>query len=137
MASRRYYIALAPVEHINGKMAPVRVKCKNVQTEEQSEQDGFYYGYKKQATQGLSRYAIRTRGRVLSIHPYTSWERFYHQNFADSVTTIKNVKTRRPNSWRMMLAEFNTQKKYLYPWNFALAETIKNYSEWPSRWSPV
>lgn len=134
MPSRRYYITFAPVEHINGKMAPVRVRCRNVQTEEEAEQPGFYYGYQKRTKPNTSRYAVRTRGRVLSANPYTAKEEYNQFIFSDSIYEVNYYKQAEPEAWERMLAEFRTQKKYQYPWNFAIAETIKNNGSFPQRW---
>ena len=135
MASRRWYIATAPVEHINGKMAPVREKCRNVQTESEAEQRGYTYGYMHKSRMGVSRFAVRTRGRVLQKNPYRTPERMNRQAFADSCESAGWI-VHTPSVWNIVLAEFNAQSKYVTPYGYCVAQIRLNGGDVPERWLP-
>ena len=130
MSSRRYYIATAPVSHINGKLAPVRVKCPNT-TSEETEVDGFWYGYKRH---DVSRYGIRTRCRNLNSKPYTAAEDENRTLFRMSLNAVYANRGILHN-WELMLADFATQTAYKTPIGFAVAMTRENGGEWRGDWT--
>lgn len=133
MPSRRYFVALAPVAHINGKMAPVAVKCSNTEDPEHTKVKGFWYGYKRQASPDTSRYGIRTLCRDLTEHPYTPSEdenRTLFTTSLRSVYTHKNV----PADWALMLHDFERQNRYSTPIGYAVAACRSNMGEWLSEW---
>lgn len=129
MSSRRYYIATAPVSHINGKLAPVRVKCKNTY-EEEKDVEGFWYGYKRH---NINRYGIRQRCRDLNEHPYTAQEDENRTLFRLSLLAVYSNK-RIDKNWSLMLQDFEMQKDYKTPLGFAIAMTRENGGEWRSDW---
>lgn len=134
MPSRRYYIAVAPVEHINGKMAPVRIKCPNISDpSEVVEVSGFWYGYRRQARPDVSRYAIRTICRNLQYKPYTTAETTNRDAFT---AALEAVNTHRvvEGDWLLMLQDFAHQTRYPTPNGYAVAICREYGGVWPSRW---
>lgn len=133
MPSRRYYIAIAPVAHINGKMAPGRKKCPNTDDPEQIETSGFWYGYKRQARPDVSRYGIRTRGRDLNTHPYTIAEDENRTLFTSSLFAVYDHQGIE-GDWKLMMTDFRAQSHYRTPIGYAVAVCRQNAGEWPGRW---
>lgn len=132
MPSARYYIALAPVEHINGKMAPVKVKCPDTEDPEKVKVSGFWYGYRKKGS-NVSRYAIRETCRDLTKNPYTTQELENRDLFRVSLLCVyynKNI----PAHWEKMLLEYESQHDYLTPLGYAIAKVRENNGEWLERW---
>ena len=136
MPSRRYYIAKAPIEHINGKMAPVRQKCKNVQNESEAVQEGYMYGYTRFPRPDISRYAYRDRGRVLSAHPYTSREYDLQYYFSRGVYYYKRYRDTQPNNrWTALQNAFAAQCQYSTAYTLCIAKVIQNRGSWPAEWT--
>lgn len=134
MQFRRYYIALIPVSHINGKMAPVATRCPNTDDPEQIETSGFWYGYKRQSSPDVSRYGIRTKGRDLNTHPYTAAEEENRTLFTASLLAV-NAHKSIPADWELMLQEFQRQYDYRTPIGYAVAKCRANSGEWLERWT--
>lgn len=130
MPSRRYYIAIAPVEHINGKMAPVAVKCPN--TEGPETFTGFWYGYRRRNIP-TSRYGIRTKSRDLLTKPYTPAEDENRTLFTASLHATFTHKTIAAD-WTLMMADFRAQDRYTTPIGYAVAACRSNGGEWPPDW---
>ena len=135
MPSRRYFIALAPVAHINGKMAPVAVKCSNTEDPEHIVAKGFWYGYKRQASPDVSRYGIRTMRRDLEQHPYTPAEDENRTLFTASLHAVYTHKLL-PADWSLMMDDFRRQDRYTTPIGFAVAACRYNGGEWLEDWTP-
>ena len=132
MPSRRYYIALAPFDHINGKMAPARVKCPNTEDPEHTTVPGFWYGYKRPGID-INRFAIRTQCRDLSTNPYTAAEDENRTLFTSSLFAVYDHKTV-PGDWALMLQDFDRQTRYTTPIGFAVAACRSNGGEWLNEW---
>lgn len=134
MPSRRYYIAVMPVAHINGKMAPVADKVHNTSDPSEIEQTGFWYGYRLAKRPEWSRYGIRKIARDLNTKPYTPSETTNRQLFTSSLQAV-NTHKQIAQDWALMLEEFDTQRLYISPIGFAVAECRKNAGAWPARWT--
>lgn len=134
MPSRRYYIALAPVDHINGKMAPVRVKCPNTTDSEAVEVSGFWYGYRHHNRPDISRYGIRTMCRDLNTKPYTTAEDENRSLFTASLQAV-NTHHSIAADWSLMLADFDKQRRYISPIGYAVAACRSNGGQWLPEWT--
>lgn len=132
MPSRRYYIALAPVDHINGKMAPARVKCPNTEDPEHTTVSGFWYGYRRPKID-INRYAIRTRCRDLTQKPYTPAEDENRILFTSSLHAVYAHQAI-PADWALMLIDFRAQDTYTTPIGFAVACCRSNGGAWLPGW---
>lgn len=135
MPSRRYYIAIAPIEHLNGKLAPVRVKCKNTTDSEHRESEGFFYGYRRAARPSVTRYAVRTLSRDLNTNPYTPQEEENRTLFTAALNATYAHQAIEED-WQAMLADFEAQSIYVTPLGFAVAMCRQNGGEWPPKWQP-
>lgn len=133
MPSRRYYIAIAPVSHVNGKMAPVRVKCPNSDDPEHLEVPGFWYGYRLSSRPDISRYGIRTMCRDLTTKPYTPAEDENRTLFTSSLFAVYDHKEVAAD-WALMLADFARQDRYVSPIGYAVAACRSNGGEWLENW---
>ena len=132
MSSRRYYISLAPFDHINGKMAPQRVKCPNTEDPEHTTVSGFWYGYRRPGID-INRFAIRTQCRDLTTNPYTAAEDENRTLFTSSLFAVYDHKTV-PGDWALMLKDFDRQTRYTTPIGFAVAACRSNGGEWLPEW---
>ena len=133
MPSRRYYIAIAPIDHINGKMAPARVKCPNTEDPDHTTVQGFWYGYKRPNID-VSRFAIRTECRDLTEHPYTPAEDENRSLFTASLMTVRDHHQIAAD-WSLMLEDFHRQKRYTTPIGYAVAACRANGGEWLEEWT--
>lgn len=133
MSSRRYYIAIAPIDHINGKMAPQRVKCPNTEDPEHTIVSGFWYGYRRAGRQE-SRFAIRTQCRDLNTKPYTAAEDENRILFTLSLHAVFEHREI-ADDWSLMLHDFHNQTRYTTPIGFAVATCRGNLGAWPPFWS--
>lgn len=133
MASKRYYIALLPFEHINGKMEQVSVIAHDTETPE-VETGVFYYGYKHRSAPTISRFGLRKKGRDLIAHPYTTNELSSRQLFTQSLSAV-NTHHEIAGDWELMMADFNAQKKYRTPIGYAVAQVRKNGGVWLEDWT--
>ena len=134
MPSRRYFIALSPVSHVNGKMANEREKCPNTDDPEHTIVQGFWYGYKRAARPEISRFAVRNKCRDLTTRPYTPAEDENRTLFTSSLFAVydhKNIAA----DWSLMLEDFKRQKRYKTPIGYAVAACRANGGEWLQEWS--
>lgn len=134
MSAKRYYIAMIPVSHINGKMAPVAEKCPNTEDPESQDNRGFWYGYRHRATPTISRYGIRKVSRNLIAHPYTTQEQENRDLFTASLNAVN---TNLQDTMRRTLCErdFLLQHDYATLRGYAIATTRANNGEWPQEWT--
>lgn len=124
---------MAPVEHINGKMAPADYHVSNSLDPDSEPAASFWYGYRKQTSPGVSRYAIRSKRRNLTSNPYTDDESDNRDLFRQSCNVVySNMQ----NGMRRLLctADFNRQSDYVSLYGFAIAKTRENGGVWPRRW---
>lgn len=133
MPSRRYYISIAPVAHINGKMAPQYIKCPNTEDPEQAHTRGFWYGYKRRAAPNISRFGIRTKCRDLTQKPYTAEEDENRILFTASLRAVYDHKAVE-GDWSLMLADFRKQSRYGTAIGYAVAAVRANGGEWLPEW---
>lgn len=135
MTARRYYLAIIPVSHINGKMAPVAEKCPNTEDPEHQENRGFWYGYRHKNTPNISRYGIRTLSRDLTTKPYTTAETENRDLFTASLIAVN---TNLQDTMRRTLCErdFLQQRDYATLRGYAIATCRANNGEWPQMWIP-
>lgn len=133
MPSRRYYTTTLPVEHLNGKLAPVDTVVHNTADLSELVQDGFLYGYKIRGRQ-TSRFGIRKRARNLNSNPYTPAEDENRTLFAASLQEVYAHK-QIASDWALMLVDFDKQQRYISPIGYAVAATRDNQGVWPERWS--
>lgn len=134
MPARRYYIAIAPVEHINGKMAPVSYKCANSADPDSEPRVSFWYGYKHKASPNVSRYGIREKRRNLTTNPYTGEEDENRTLFRASLLAVYEHKTIAAD-WALMLADFRRQREYSTLIGYAVAACRSNGGEWLPEWT--
>lgn len=133
MPTRRYYIAVLPIEHINGKMDQVSNVVHNTQNPPAEPVDGFWYGYRPYWA-NRSYYGIRRNPRNLTTNPYTQEELDQRTLFTDSLSAV-NAAWSNPIKRKKCLDEFYTDpKNYKTPRGFAVGETYNNGGTWPSRW---
>lgn len=132
IGSRRYFTTTLPVEHINGKMAPSSVKCKNTHNLD-GEHESYYYGYRR-LVKSVNRYAIRSIPRDLNTKPYTAHELQSRALFVNSIAAVHAYR-REPIPWGLCLEEYRKQDIYQTPIGFAIATCRKNGGEWPERWT--
>lgn len=133
MPSRRYYIATLPVDHINGKMAPVRVKCSNVAAGDTPPETSFWYGYRLQISPNVSRYGIRTEHRMLEDKPYTAAEEENRTLFTMSLQAV-NLHRQIASDWQLCQQSFEQQEQYKTISGYAVATCRANQGEWPPYW---
>lgn len=133
MPSRRYYIATAPIDHINGKMAPVATKCSNSDDPDHEPAVSFWYGYRHARRQDISRYGIRSVRRDLNKHPYTPREDENRTLFTSSLFAVYDHKTIAAD-WGLMLQDFRLQRRYISPIGYAVAACRANGGEWLPEW---
>lgn len=136
MSVHRYLTFYAPVEHINGKIAPSAVKVKNVQNEPTEPAEGFPYGYRK-ANQGyISRFAVRSKPRVLSQKPYTRREYDLQYYFRRGVYHYTRYRDTQPNNrWTALQNAFASQSQYTTAYTLCIAKVIQNRGAWPDEWN--
>lgn len=133
MPAKRYYTATLPVDHINGKMAPVATICSNTDDPEHAPEVSFWYGYKHRATPHISRYGIRTVHRDLTTNPYTPKEDENRTLFTASLTEVyKHQKY--PPDWALMQADFKMQSRYKTEIGYAVAAVRSNGGVWLQEW---
>lgn len=133
MPSRRFYIAIIPVAHINGKMAPVATKCGNTDDPEHAPAVSFWYGYRHHASPDVSRYGIRSVRRDLNKNPYTPEEDENRTLFRMSLAAVYEHK-KSATDWALMLKDFGAQDRYATPIGYAIAACRANGGEWLPEW---
>ena len=124
---------MAPVAHINGKMAPCYVKCPNT-TNPEEENPGFWYGFRRR-TSPVSRFGVRYKGRDLNTHPVTTSEDENRTLFTLALQAV-NLHREIAADWELMLEDFRRQMHYRTPNGFAVAKCRENGGQWPERWTP-
>lgn len=130
--TRRYMIAIAPVQHLNGKLAPSSVVCHN-QPDSSESGVSFYYGYRYRSTPEISRYAIRDRARNLAEHPYTDGEEVSKALFAACVDYARSMLA--TDEWRdRIMQAFRRQTRYYRLWNYTVAELVRHGGTIPPEW---
>ena len=134
MSSRRYYTNILPIEHINGKMAPIAVKCPNTDDPDAIKVNGFWYGYRRREAPTISRYGIRTICRNLNTHPYTTAESENRILFTASLNTVYANKRIAAN-WELCMRDFRRQILYATPLGYAIAAVRANNGEWLDEWT--
>ena len=121
---KRYFIYMAPVEHINGKLAPSSQVVHN-QPDTSETDDGFYYGYRYAARPDISRYALRDKARNLSVHPYTQGEEASKAMFEQCVQTALQLLSN-PTMRIRIAAAFRAQRRYVRLYNYTIATLVRN-----------
>lgn len=133
MSARRYYLGTLPFEHINGKIAPVAVRCANTYDPDAEPKVSFFYGYRHKATPKVSRYGIRSVRRDLNAKPYTAAEDENRTIFTASLQSVHTHK-KIAADWALMLADFDKQSNYATPIGYAVASCRANGGEWLPEW---
>ena len=133
MPSRRYYIAIAPVSHINGKMAPVAVKVKNTATPPVDPSAGFWYGYKPRWTH-RSFYGIRTNPRNLTTNPYTADELDHRLLFTNTLNAVNAAWSVNSKKQKAIDEYYELRQPTATPKGYATSVTYANGGVWPARW---
>lgn len=134
MPARRYFIGTLPVAHINGKIAPVAVKCSNTDDPEHAIEISFFYGYRHRATPNISRYGIRTQRRDLNTKPYTAHEDENRTLFTASLIAVYAHK-KIAADWALCLADYDHQRNYATPLGYAVAAVRANGGIWLEEWT--
>lgn len=134
MPAKRFYIATLPVEHINGKMAPVKYKCSNVAAGEPVPDTSFWYGYRRKTSPFVSRYGIRTEHRKLEEHPYTIAETENRDLFRAALLAV-NANHKIPANWELCREDFMAQEEYRTQIGFAIAMCRENAGQWLDAWT--
>lgn len=132
--SRRYFIPLAPIEHINGKVENTKVKCPNTYDPESVYNSGYFYGYRRKNNPNKSCFAIRHNGRNLNSNPYTDSELVNRGIFTVTLNTVQehlSIKGER----LLCLNAFNQQRRYTTLRGFAIAMVRANNGVWLPEWT--
>lgn len=133
MPSKRYFISIIPVQHINGKMSRVCDRVHDTTTPDIDSGVSFYYGYRRQSHPSVSRYGLREKGRNLLTHPYTSNESSNRSQFTNTLTAV-NAHRLIVEDWNLMLQDYRQQHKYSTPNGYAVAMVRANGGQWLSKW---
>lgn len=131
--SRRFFIPLVPLEHINGKIANCKVKCPNTDDPEHTN-DGFMYGYRHGYNPHKSCFGIRIYSRNLLTNPYTAAEQENRDLFSISLLEVQ-IHWQDPGDRAKCIADFDKQDYYHTPRGFAVAMTRENGGQWPGEWT--
>lgn len=131
MPSHRYFICILPVEHINGKIAPLATKCPDWDGEHTN--PGYMYGYRLRRS-NVNRYGIRTQSRNLQANPYTPGEIDNRSTFTAALLAV-NEHQQIAADWERMLQDFDRQRDYMTPRGYAVACCRANGGEWLPEWS--
>lgn len=134
MPAKRYFISYLPVQHINGKMAPVKVKCANVPAGETPPDTSYWYGYRHKSTPTVSRYGIRSQHRLLEEKPYTASEEENRTLFTMSLQAV-NTHRQIAADWQLCRQSFLQQHDYTTQIGFAVAICRQNSGIWPDTWT--
>lgn len=132
MPSRRYIVTKAPIDHINGKMERVAIKCKDTENPEEIIQEGFWYGYRRKIS-NVNRYGIRKKGRDLLSHPYTAQELENRTLFTISLQVV-NANLKEPDKRAKAQNAFLAQIEYRTLIGFCVAMVRANGGEWLPDW---
>ena len=131
--SRRYYIPMAPVAHINGKIAPAAYKAANTDDPEKTEIDGYFYGYRHKFSK-KNCFAIRKRCRDLTKKPYTTAEQENRDLFSITLLEV-NIHWHNLAERALCILDFDRQTYYHTPRGFAVALVRENGGEWLPEWT--
>ena len=134
MPSVRYITNIAPVEHINGKMAPVSVIVSNSPDGHDLKVEGYWYGFRRNGSR-RNRYGIRTIRRNLVTNPYTAQEEENRTLFTVSLNTVYANKDI-PANWALCVNDWQQQREYSTVIGFAVHVVRANQGIWPDRWTP-
>ena len=134
MPSVRYITNIAPVAHINGKMAPVSVIVTNSPDGHDLKTDGYWYGFRRNSS-SRNRYGIRTIRRNLVTNPYTAQEDENRTLFTLSLNVVYANKDI-PANWALCVNEWQRQRDYSTVIGYAVHVVRGNQGEWPERWTP-
>lgn len=132
MPSRRYYIGIAPIEHLNGKLAPCRVKCPNTDDPDKVN-EGFFYGYRRRGS-SVSRFGVRTLSRNLNTHPVTAAEDENRTLFTAALFAVYDHQQQQED-WNLMLKDYHAQNDYATAIGYAVAKCRANGGEWLHKWT--
>lgn len=133
MATRRYYIAVLPIEHINGKLDQVSNVVHNTQNPPVEPVDGFWYGYRPYWSK-RSFFGIRRNPRNLTTNPYTTQELDNRTLFTNSLQAVHAAWSDPTKRDKCTQEFYNTTTKCKTAQGFAVSETYFNGGTWPSRW---
>lgn len=131
--SRRFYIPMVPVSHINGKIAPQWYKAKNTTDPEHTEIEGYFYGYRHIYNPSKSCFGIRKVRRNLLEHPYTTSEQENRDLFTASLIEV-NTHLQVDGDRQLCEDSFAKQKSYNTLRGYAVAMVRANGGEWLAEW---
>lgn len=132
MSSRRYYITILPIEHINGKMSQAAYKVANVPAGGIADDNEYWYGYRLHNIP-RSYYGIRKKHRLLADNPYTTAEEENRTLFSLALQSV-NTHRQIAGDWALCLEDFNGQRKYTTANGYAVATCRANNGDWPPYW---
>lgn len=134
MKAKRYFITTLPVDHINGKMAQVAYKCKDIPTGGTEPDTSFWYGYRRKSSPDVSRYGIRQNHRHLETHPYTAQELEGRTTFSAAIQAV-DTNLQIPTHKALCELDYTNQSEYRTLRGFATAASYHNGGAWPSQWT--
>lgn len=134
MPSRRYITNIAPIEHINGRMAQVSNIVSNSPDGTDLYLDGYWYGFRRNGSL-RNRFGIRHYRRNLVSNPYTAAEDENRTLFTISLNVVYANKAI-PANWALCVAEWAEQREYSTQIGYAVHVVRALNGEWPSRWVP-
>lgn len=129
MPSKRYIIHIAPVAHMNGKLARQATVVHDNPVSDDSGGVSYYYGY-QYAGRERSRYGLREKARNLSVNPYTAAETDNRVYFKTCINTVDNA-LQDPAKLAAATAAFKTQHRYVILRNYCIAMTAHNGGVFP------
>lgn len=132
--SKRFFIPVLPVGHINGKIAPQSYKAKNTDDPDKKQIDGYFYGYRRKSNPSKSCFGIRTNCRDLIEHPYTTAEQENRDLFSISLLEVQ-IHWQDLEERALCVADFEKQKYYHTPRGFAVAMVRENGGQWLEDWT--
>lgn len=131
--SRRWYIPMMPISHINGKIAPQSYKASNTDDPEKTEIDGYFYGYRHKFSK-KNCFGIRKRCRDLTKNPYTTAEQENRDLFSISLLEVQ-MHWQNEDERKLCIADFEKQNYYHTARGMAIALVRENGGEWLPEWT--
>lgn len=134
MPAKRYYITLAPIEHINGKLAPAALRCSNTDTPD-APANTYFYGYRRAASGDRSLFGVRSNPRNLNTNPYTADETTNRNLFTASLAVVRSnlaMDERRA----LAQSDFDCQTQYTTLQGYCVAAVRANNGIWLPQWIP-
>lgn len=131
--SKRWFIPLPPIEHINGKIENTAVKCPNTYDSEKVYNNGFLYGYRHKTNINKSCFAVRHKSRDLNNKPYTDNELENRGLFTATLNAV-NTHLQIVDDLALVTADFERQKYYTTIRGYAIAKVRANNGEWLREW---